>query len=150
MTHSLTSVTYAKKCMNKTDEIFRDDCPYNNYSQTPAKRLLFVCSVGMLRSPTAQIVASQMGYNARACGSSINIALIPLSVNLINWAHVIIFLNQDNYLEALKHFKISEFDEDIRAKSVVWGVGDHYNWGDSVLYGIIRHKLIEMQEKDII
>lgn len=128
--------------LTKTEEIFGDTCPYKNHSQTPAKRLLFVCSAGMLRSPTAQIVASQMGYNARACGSSIKMALIPLSVNLIKWADHIIFMNQDNYLESMKYFKISEFDEDIRPKAIVWGIGDHYNWGDNILFNIIREKLL--------
>lgn len=127
--------------MNKTEEIFNDACPYDNMSQTNAKRLLFVCSAGMLRSPTAQIVATQMGYNARACGSSVKMALIPLSVNLIKWAHHIIFMNQDNYLEAMKYFQISEFDEDIRPKAIVWGIPDHYNWGDNILYNIVYEKL---------
>ena len=136
--------------MNKTDQIFADACPYDNYSQTPAKRLLFVCSAGMLRSPTAQIVATQMGYNARACGSSIEMALIPLSIHLIQWAHKIIFINQDNYLEALQRFSASEYDEDIKLKSIVWGIPDHYNWGDSVLFGIIREKLTELNQKELI
>jgi predicted protein tyrosine phosphatase len=124
-----------------TQKIFSDLCPYQNSSQTQATRLLFVCSVGMLRSPTAQVAASTLGYNARACGSSVNIALIPLSVNLINWADRIIFMNLENRDEALKHFCIVGYGDDIIKKQIIWNIEDHYNWGDNVLYSIILDKL---------
>jgi predicted protein tyrosine phosphatase len=127
--------------MNKTEQIFSSNCPYNNCYQTNAKRLLFVCTAGMLRSPTAQVVASGMGFNARACGSDSDVALIPLSVNLINWADKIFFVNFENYQQALETFEVSEYDEDIKKKAVVWDIPDNFNWGDQILFNLIRFKL---------
>lgn len=130
--------------MTNTAKIFSDNCPYNNGYQTNAIRLLFVCSVGMLRSPTAQVVASQRGHNARAVGSDLDVALIPLSVNLINWADHIIFVNNENYIESCKNFESIGYTEDIIKKATVWNLPDNYNWGDSVLYRIIESELIKM------
>lgn len=124
-----------------TQKIFSTNCPYANHSQTNAKRLLFVCSVGMLRSPTAQMVATGLGHNARACGSCLDLALIPLSCNLINWADHIFFMNRENQQEALKHFTPVGYDDDILAKGVVWNIPDQYNWGDNVLWNIFDQLL---------
>lgn len=127
--------------MNKTQKIFSDECPFANLFQTGAKRLLFVCSVGMLRSPTAQMVASQNGHNARACGSDVDIALIPLSCNLINWADKIVFMSPENFEQAKMVFDPVGYKEDIEAKAIVWNIEDDYNWGDSVLWGILHEKM---------
>lgn len=132
----------------KTQQIFSDRCPYDNSSQTSAKRLLFVCSVGMLRSPTAQMVASSHGYNARACGSAVNIALIPLSCNLINWANHIIFMNAENAIQAHREFEAVGYKDDIIAKQLVWNIEDRYDWGDSVLWNTIDWRLKDLARND--
>jgi len=132
----------------KTQLIFSDQCPYDNGSQTVAKRLLFVCSVGMLRSPTAQMVATNQGFNARACGSSVNIALIPLSCNLINWAHRIIFMNAENAIQAHKEFDAIGYEDDIKAKQIVWNFEDLYNWGDTALWNAVDWKLKDLARND--
>lgn len=132
----------------KTQQIFSNNCPFDNSSQTNARRLLFVCSVGMLRSPTAQMVASSQGYNARACGSAVNIALIPLSCNLINWADHIIFMNVENAIEAHKEFEAVDYKEDIMQKQIVWNIEDRYNWGDEVLWNTIDWKLKDLARND--
>jgi len=125
----------------KTQNIFSAEAPYANSFQTSAKRLLFVCSVGMLRSPTAQMVASQNGHNARACGSDVDIALIPLSCNLINWADKIVFMNPDNFDQAKQVFDPVGYKEDIEAKAIVWNIIDDYSWGDNVLWNILYTKM---------
>lgn len=129
------------RSMSKTVKIFSAECPYANKFQTSAKRLVFVCSVGMLRSPTAQMVATGMGFNARACGSDVDIALIPLSCNLINWADTIVFMSSNNYTQALATFAAVGYEDDIKHKAVVWNIPDDYDWGDSVLWNIIHEKL---------
>lgn len=129
----------------KTQQIFNDAAPYANRAQTTAKKLLFVCSVGMLRSPTAQIAATSLGFNARACGSDTEIALIPLNCNLINWADRIIFMTDDNLIQSIKEFELVGYDEDILNKYVVWDITDDYDWGDNVLFNICLHKLKEMR-----
>lgn len=88
----------------KTDQIFELTCPYSNPYQGNASRILFVCSVGMLRSPTAAAEAIKQGYNARACGSCQELALIPITVNLIMWTDKIVFMNEENKFEALQTF----------------------------------------------
>lgn len=126
----------------KTTQIFSTGCPYDNISQTNAKRILFVCSVGMLRSPTAQMVASQFGLNARAAGSAVDIALVPISCNLIDWAQHIVFMNRENYHEARRHFvPIDDYANIIDGKSVVWDIPDHYNWGETALWSILYDKV---------
>lgn len=125
----------------KTQQIFNTQCPYENKHQGLALKLLFVCSVGMLRSPTAQVAASSLGFNARACGSCTDLALIPLNCNLINWADKIIFMNMENYSESMKEFKPVGYDVDIKYKAVVWDISDDYDWGDQWLYNFFIDKL---------
>jgi len=43
----------------KNAEIFKTTAPYNNYSQGSAPRWLFVCSAGLLRSPTGAALANE-------------------------------------------------------------------------------------------
>lgn len=117
----------------KTQEIFELSCPYDTESQGRARRILFVCSAGLLRSPTAAAVAVKLGYNARSCGSE-RYALVPISVNLINWAEAIYFVNEYNYLSAKLWF---EDDMDtlvqLERKAVIWDLEDIYNYGDLAL-----------------
>lgn len=124
-----------------TEQIFRCDAPLGNPYQTSARRIVFVCSVGMLRSPTAQIVASQHGFNARACGSDRDRALIPLSANLIEWAEKIVFMNFENLCQALNTFEGTGYDETIRERKVVWNIEDQYEWGDNILFRILEEKV---------
>ena len=107
--------------------------------------MLFVCSVGMLRSPTAQVAASTLGFNARACGSDVSCALIPLSCNLINWAEKIFFMNVENFQQALDEFTAVGYEEDIRKKAVVWNIEDDFEWGDNWLFHHFLEKLEEFK-----
>lgn len=69
-----------------------------NVYQNPDKRVLCVCSAGLLRSPTlAQYLQETFGYNTRACGSAEEYALIPISEALVHWADLVVFVNDDNY-----------------------------------------------------
>lgn len=116
--------------MTYTEEIFASECPYDNMYQGIASRYLFVCSAGMLRSPTAAAVAVKMGYNARSCGSA-SYALIPLSVNLINWANRIYFVEENNFYQALETFEHNQEIVDIlHAKSEIWEIEDYYDYND--------------------
>lgn len=86
----------------------------------------------MLRSPTAADVATGMGFNARSCGTD-DMALIPLTVNLIAWADKIVFMNKRNYEEALHTFRNTGWEEDIESKKAFIHVDDDYDRGDHVL-----------------
>jgi predicted protein tyrosine phosphatase len=124
--------------MNKTSKIFELNTPYNNPYQSNRPKLLFVCSVGMLRSPTACAVGFQRGYNCRAVGSDVSCALIPLSVNLIEWADHIIFMNRENWDQAVETFEAVGYLEDLKEKSTILGINDSYDAFDPALIRIIN------------
>lgn len=68
---------------------------HNDY-QGKDKRVLFVCSAGILRSATAARIYAKK-YNTRCCGSHPEYALIPLSEELLEWAQEIVFVTQNNF-----------------------------------------------------
>lgn len=133
--------------MNKTSKIFELNAPYSNPYQSNRAKLLFVCSVGMLRSPTAAAVGVQRGYNTRAVGSDVSCALIPLSVNLIEWADHIIFMHADNYNESLKEFEAVGYNVDIQKKGDIIGIEDSFNAFDPTLIRIINDWFDEWEAK---
>lgn len=127
--------------MTKTAQIFNLTAPYKNRYQGDSKRVLFVCTVGMLRSPTAAAVAyKEFGWNTRSCGVD-EVALIPLSVNLIEWAEHIVFMDSDSYKEALKTFALVDYDEDIIQKGRCLNIDDDYNYHDEWLCKLILMRL---------
>jgi predicted protein tyrosine phosphatase len=113
----------------RTEAIFELSSPYDNQYQGKTPRYLFVCSAGLLRSPTAATVASQMGFNVRSCGSDYHYALVPISVNLIHWAHKIFFMNIGNYDESLSNFfGDRETCEMLKDKAVIWHIEDDFDY----------------------
>ena len=78
-----------------TELIYESTCPFDNPYQGTDKKVLFVCSAGLLRSATAARIYAKK-YNTRACGC-MSYALVPLSDNLIAWADEIVFVNKENY-----------------------------------------------------
>lgn len=127
-----------------TEKIFQLSAPYDNPYQGNEPRWVFVCSAGILRSASAARIAGQFGINARACGSS-DYALIPLSVNLIEWAHKIVFMMDDNKYNALRTFEPLDgyYVEQINRKSIVWGIPDLYEYMSDPLVHAIIEKLHE-------
>ncbi len=66
-----------------------------NPYQGSAKRVLCVCSAGLLRSPTTAVVLQQeYGYNTRAAGIIEDFALIPVDEVLISWAQEIVCMDE--------------------------------------------------------
>jgi predicted protein tyrosine phosphatase len=63
-----------------------------NEYQTDIKKVLCVCSAGLLRSPTMAVVLSQEPYNfnTRAAGISQEYALIVVDDVLLHWADEIV------------------------------------------------------------
>lgn len=122
-----------------TNKIFLLSAPYNNPYQGDRRKVLFVCSAGLLRSPTGASVGSIRGYNTRAAGSNQDYALIPLSVNLIMWADTIVFVNKENYREAMKTFEDMGYADDIIPKTVILDIPDRYEAFDPKLLKIFHH-----------
>lgn len=70
---------------------------HNEYQGT-TKKVLTVCSAGLLRSATLQnMLIREYGFNVRNCGTVESYALIPISEALVLWADEIVFVNEENY-----------------------------------------------------
>lgn len=72
-----------------------------NQFQGSAKRVLCVCSAGLLRSPTTAVILSQepYNYNTRAAGIVEDFALIPVDEVLLNWAQEIVCMNKNQKIQ---------------------------------------------------
>jgi predicted protein tyrosine phosphatase len=112
--------------MNKTEQLKRNKCPLRNQYQGDSLRILFVCAVGMLRSPTAAHFFAEKGFNTRCCGANLEYALIPISENLVIWGDVIVCMARDNLEGALKIFP--DYKEEIKAKTIVARIDDDFNY----------------------
>jgi len=128
--------------LSKTEQICSLTAPYNNPYQGKGPFLLFVCSAGLLRSPTAAVIAVKMGYNARSCGAG-RLALIPLSANLIKWASRIIFMDKYCYDSALRTFEREFCYSELALNSTVWEIEDDYEYMQAELVDIIQQKISE-------
>jgi len=93
----------------------------NNPYQGDDKKVLFVCSMGILRSATASRIYAKK-YNTRSAGSWGD-ALIPLTPILIAWANEIVFVNKENYNNACSEFGKDVF---IETPTKVLDIPDEY------------------------
>ena len=71
----------------------------SNPNQGNAKKVLCVCSAGLLRSPTVAWILSNdpFNYNTRAVGTSLEYALIQIDDIHIQWADAIVFVEKCHY-----------------------------------------------------
>lgn len=102
-----------------------------NQFQGDTKRVLTVCSAGLLRSPSLAVLLSQepYNYNTRAAGSNEEYALVPIDDALITWADLIVFVNEENKLQAERNFS------ELLAKKqvIVLDIEDSYPYRDPEL-----------------
>lgn len=103
-----------------TEKIFQAKSPWNNPYQGNDKKVLFVCSAGILRSATAARIYAHK-YNTRCAGSA-EYALIPLSDDLLLWADEIVFVHQYNFLQTSFRFDLDCYDDKIK----VLNIDDNY------------------------
>ena len=125
--------------------IFKTTAPYDNPYQGHAARWLFVCSAGLLRSPTGATLAARHGINARSCGSNFNYALVPCSANLIHWADKIVFVNPHNKDELELEF-VADYDlvELMNSKAIVLDIPDNYDYMNPQLVEIYNRELFDV------
>lgn len=115
-----------------------------NKWQGPAVRALFVCSAGILRSPTAAIhFATTQGWNTRAAGIEHNFALIPVSEALMNWADVIFVMTPDQRLD-LKF----RFGDGFSDKIFCLHIEDDFGFMDVELVKFLEASMKEVMETD--
>lgn len=130
----------------KNAAIFETSAPYANQYQGEAPRWLFVCSAGLLRSPTGAAMAIKRDINARSCGSNFNYALIPCSANLINWAQKIIFVNKENLWQLEDNFLgHKDLLDQIEQKQIVLNIPDNFEYMDLELQSFFENELFLLQ-----
>ena len=103
-----------------------------NKFQGKAKKVLCICSAGLLRSPTvANVLHKEFGFNTRAVGACKQFALIPISQALIWWADEIVFVN----MEAFDELDQEELDEitEVGVRVTVLNIEDDFEFGDKEL-----------------
>lgn len=77
-----------------------------NPFQSDDKKVLFVCSMGILRSATAARIYGGR-YNTRSAGTWDD-ALIPLTQTLIDWADEVVFMTEKHFDQAKKKFDLEK------------------------------------------
>jgi predicted protein tyrosine phosphatase len=118
---------------------------FNPY-QGDAVKALFVCSAGILRSPTAALhFAKTKGWNTRAVGDNKEFALIPVSEALMRWADVVFVMTADQRF----HLK-TNFGESLNEKVFILNIEDDFAFmePDLVKYleASMEHLMPEVEE----
>lgn len=96
-----------------------------NPFQGKSKKVLCLCSAGLLRSPTAAFVLSSepFNYNTRAAGVVQEYALIPVDDVLLNWADEIV---------VMEPWMASRVGDNIN-KTIILNIPDKFAFRDSAL-----------------
>lgn len=98
------------------------------------KRLLFLCSQNKLRSPTAAATfADTVGVETDSAGLN-NDALVPLSVEQIEWADLILVMESAHKTRLNRKFK-----KHLAGKRIaVLDIPDDYEYGDEELVALLK------------
>jgi predicted protein tyrosine phosphatase len=115
-----------------------------NPHQGDYKRVLCVCTAGLLRSPTAAVVLCQepFNFNTRTVGSTTDCALVPVDDALLNWADELVFMERRHY-NAVKNTGV-----DLSGKvSYVLNIPDVYEYRNPELMDMIRLRYTALSEK---
>lgn len=103
-----------------------------NMYQGNAKRVLCVCSAGLLRSPTiAKVLSEEYGYNTRAAGIVEEYALIDVTNVLIEWADEIVVAE-----ESIGKALLDKFSKD--SSYICLDIPDKYPYADPELITLIK------------
>jgi len=115
--------------MNRRNALYNCKNPY----QGPEKRVLAICSAGLLRSPTVAWFLGQHNYNTRSCGIH-DYALIQMDEVLLTWADIIIFVHP--------HLR-----EDVTLTNVdnifVFNIPDDFSYKQPELLDLIKQECIK-------
>ena len=108
-----------------------------NGFQGNTKKVLTVCSAGLLRSATLQnLLIKEYGYNVRNCGTEPSYALIPISEALVLWADEIVFVNRENFESVRSHIE----DLGILEKVKMLDIPDNFGFNDPKLVKICKEQ----------
>lgn len=110
-----------------------------NQYEGDAPRVLFVCSAGLLRSPTAAVVAErEFGWNTRSAGA-FEYALIPVTAPLLMWADRIFCMKNEHRTELDRRFSGFRLLE----RCEILNIEDSYSRMDKELQAMIINRLRE-------
>lgn len=111
-----------------------------NPYQGEFKKVLCVCSAGLLRSPTAAVVLSQppFNYNTRACGLY-DYALVMIDKVLVTWADEIVVMSQDQVEAVAKYVDAQQI--------VCLDIPDRFDYRDPELMQLIAQRYTESLEQ---
>jgi len=87
-----------------------------NKYQGDYKKVLCVCAIGCLRSPTAaRVLQEKYGYNTRSCGFDVKNAIVPFTLKLAFWADEIVCM--ESYMVHIIEEQLEEagFSRDIQS-----------------------------------
>ena len=110
---------------------------HSNRFQGDYKRVLTVCSAGILRSATAAHVLCQrpFNFNTRNVGTA-PYALIPLTDDLIMWADEVVCMENEHKVHVLK--KMMEID--LYKPIFVLDIEDIYEYRHPTLVKLIKER----------
>lgn len=133
-----------KHLMARRNQLGNINNPYQN--QDTYKRVLFVCSAGLLRSATAAHVfsADPYNWNTRTAGASVEYALNPVTEALLEWADKVYCMELEHF-EDLKHI-FGDIIEDLVERRgndfiEVLNVPDVYPYRDPLLIKVLQEKV---------
>ena len=106
-----------------------------NPYQGDTKKVLTVCSAGLLRSATLQnFLIKEYGYNVRNCGVTEEYALIPISEALCVWADEIVFVEEDVYKTVESYIE----NMGMNGKCFILNIPDLYSFNNPELIKICK------------
>lgn len=116
-----------------------------NPAQGTAKRVLCICSAGLLRSPTAAHTLSEQPFrfNTRAAGIVDSYALIRVDEVLLTWADLIVCMDKEHEEELL-----AKFPEYSTKPRVQLGIPDSYQYRNPRLVELVQTRFQE-RYKDV-
>ena len=101
-----------------------------NPYQGKAKKVLCVCSAGLLCSPTAAVVLQrEYGYNTRAVGIDNSFALFPIDEVILTWADEIVCMTSQQV--DMVNLRLKEYKID--GKVICLHIEDDYGYMDPEL-----------------
>jgi len=116
------------------NRIFNASNPY----QRPDKhrRVLCVCSAGLLRSPTAAVVLASepFNYNTRAAGITTEYALVPVDDVLLEWADEIV---------CMESWMAQELEGRTNKPIYSLNIPDNFEYRDPELMELIKERYLK-------
>ena len=109
----------------------------SNRFQGDYKRVLTVCSAGILRSATAAHILCQkpFNFNTRNVGTA-PYALIPLTDDLIMWADEVVCMENEHKVRVLNQM----MEMDLYKPIVVLDIEDNYEYRNPTLVKLIKER----------